>query len=107
MAASTQPDSATLAKPQPLPVVVYFSADRRAEKATAGMHAFRRVELESTEGRPANGGRLARGAERVVVASSEWLLAHAVDTLRAPNIRVIALADRRFHDPRIDALVYA
>ncbi|HVP52873.1 MAG TPA: HD domain-containing phosphohydrolase [Terriglobales bacterium] len=107
MAASTQPDTAVLAKPQPLPVVVYFSADRIAEKATSGLHAFRRVELESLEGRPANGGRLARGAERVVVASSEWLLAHAVDTLRAPNIRVIALADRRFHDLRIDALVYA
>jgi HD-GYP domain-containing protein (c-di-GMP phosphodiesterase class II) len=90
-----------------MPVVVYFSADRVAEKATAGMHAFRRVELESLEGRPANGGRLARGSERVVIASSEWLLAHAADTLRAPNIRVIALADRRFHDPRIDALVYA
>jgi len=90
-----------------MPVVVYFSADRVAEKATSGMHAFRRVELESLEGRPANSGRLAGGAERVVIASSEWLLAHAVDTLRAPNIRVIALADRRFHDPRIDALVYA
>jgi len=107
MAAPSQPDSAALAKPQPAPVVVYFSADRVAEKATSGIHAFRRVELESLEGRPANGGRLARGAERVVIASSEWLLAHAVDTLRAPNIRVIALADRRFNDPRIDALVYA
>ena len=107
MAASTQPDTAVLAKPLPLPVVVYFCADRAAEKATAGMHAFRRVELESLEGRPANGGRLARGAERVVVASSEWLLAHAADTLRAPNIRIIALADRRFRDPRVDALVYA
>ena len=71
------------------------------------MHAFRRVELESLDGRPANGGRLARGAERVVIASSEWLVAHAADALRAPNIRVIALADRHFHDPRIDALVYA
>jgi len=107
MAASTQTNSAALAKAQPLPVVVYFSADRAAEKATAGLHTFRRVELESLEGRPANGGRLARGAERVVVASSEWLLAHAVDTLRAPNVRIIALADRRFQDPRIDALVYA
>jgi HD-GYP domain-containing protein (c-di-GMP phosphodiesterase class II) len=107
MASSSQPESAAPAKPQPMPAVVYFSADRIAEKATSGIHAFRRVELESLEGRPANGGRLARGAERVVIASSEWLLAHAVDTLRAPNIRVIALADRRFHDPRIDALVYA
>ncbi|HYA96230.1 MAG TPA: HD domain-containing phosphohydrolase [Terriglobales bacterium] len=107
MAASTQPDSAAIAKPHPAPAVVYFSADRVAEKATSGMHAFRRVELESLDGRPANGGRLARGAERVVIASSEWLVAHAADTLRAPNIRVIALADRRFHDPRIDALVYA
>ncbi len=107
MAASIKPESAALAKPQPLPVVVYFSADRIAEKATSGMHAFRRVELESLEGGPANGGRLARGAERVVIASSEWLLEHAVDTLRAPNIRIIALADRRFRDPRVDALVYA
>ena len=107
MAAPNQADSAVLAKPQPAPVVVYFSADRVAEKATAGLHGFRRVELESMEGRPANGGRLARGAERVVIASSEWLLEQAVDGLRSPSIRVIALADRRFHDPRIDALVYA
>jgi len=107
MAASTQPDSAAIAKPHPAPAVVYFSADRVAEKATSGVHAFRRVELESLAGRPANGSRLARGAERVVIASSEWLVAHAADALRAPNIRVIALADRRFHDPRIDTLVYA
>jgi HD-GYP domain-containing protein (c-di-GMP phosphodiesterase class II) len=107
MAASIKPEPVALAKAQLLPVVVYFSADRIAEKATAGMHAFRRVELESLEGRPANGGRLARGAERVVIASSEWLLAHAADMLRAPNVRIIALADHRFHDPRIDALVYA
>jgi len=107
MAASTQPDSASITTPQPLPVVVYFSADRVADRATAGMHAFRRVELESLEGRPANGGRLARGAERVVVASSEWLLAHAADMLRARGVRIIALAERRFHDPRVDALVYA
>ena len=107
MAAPNQADSAVLAKPQAAPVVVYFSADRVAEKATAGLHGFRRVELESMEGRPANGGRLARGAERVVIASSEWLLSQAVDGLRSPSIRVIALADRRFRDPRIDALVYA
>jgi len=107
MAASTQTSSAALTKAQPLPVVVYFSADRAADKATAGMHNFRRVELESLEGRPANGVRLARGVERVVIASSEWLLAHAVDSLRAPNVRIIALADRRFQDPRIDALIYA
>ncbi len=111
MAASTQPESAPLAKPhaQPLPqpVVVYFSADRIAQKATAGMHAFRRVELESLDGRPANGGRLARGSERVVITSSELLVAHAADLLRAPDIRIIALTDRRFSDPRIDALVYA
>jgi len=111
MAASPQPDSVVLAKPrpqpQPQPVVVYFSADHIAEKATAGMHAFHRVELESPEGRPAKSGRLARGSERVVIASSEWLLAHAVDLLRMPNIRIIALADRRFRDPRVDALVYA
>jgi len=79
MATTAQPEPAALVKPQPLPVVVYFSADRAAEKATSGMHAFRRVELESLEGRPTKGDRLARGAERVVVASSEWLLAHAVD----------------------------
>lgn len=109
MATSTQRGAAVLAKPrpQPQPVVVYFSADRIAEKATAGMHAFHRVELESLEGSPAHGGRLARGSERVVIASSEWLLAHAVDLLRVPNIRIIALADRRFRDPRVDALVYA
>lgn len=109
MATSTQRGAAVLAKPrpQPQPVVVYFSADRIAEKATAGMHAFHRVELESLEGGPAHGGRLARGSERVVIASSEWLLAHAVDLLRVPNIRIIALADRRFRDPRVDALVYA
>lgn len=109
MAASTQPDSAALAKPQaqPQPVVVYFSADRIAQKATAGMHTFRRVELESLDGRPANGGRLARGSERVVITSSELLVAHAADLLRAPDIRILALSDRRFSDPRIDALVYA
>ena len=107
MAASTQPEAVVFTKPRPQPVVVFFSADRVAEKATAGMHAFRRVELESLEGRPAGGGRLARGSERVVIASSEWLLAHAADRLRAPNIRILALSDRRFRDPRVDALVYA
>ena len=109
MAASTQPDSAALAKPQlvPQPVVIYFSGDDIADKATAGMHNFRRVELESLEGRPTNGARLARESARVVIASSELLVARAADLLRTPDIRIVALSDRRFSDPRMDALVYA
>ena len=107
MATTSQPKPVEKQKVQPQPVVVFFTSDRLAEKATAGIHSFRCVELESLEGRPANGARLARGSERVVVASSEWLLAHTVDALRAPNVRVIALADKRFRDPRVDALIYA
>ena len=42
-----------------------------------------------------------------MISGSELLLTEFYDEIRKPTCRLIALADDRFHDPRIDGLVYA
>ncbi len=49
----------------------------------------------------------ANAAERVVVTSSERLVRENYEKLREPNLRVIALSEERFQDPRLDSVVYA
>ena len=45
--------------------------------------------------------------ENVFILADEELFAQNLKSLRAPNVRVIALSDHRFHDTRLDGSVYA
>ncbi len=83
-----------------LPIVVYFEGDVPARAALAGSTRLWRVpsgELHPHHRSPA-----------VLLVSAEALLAERWYILRGDQrLRVIALSDERFHDPRLDGAVYA
>jgi HD-GYP domain-containing protein (c-di-GMP phosphodiesterase class II) len=86
-----------------LPYILFFEADDIARRALLGNQRYRRTSVESLKS--ANGD--ADDVERVVLVSSERLLAQNYDVARGPNLRVIALSETRFRDPRVDGAVYA
>jgi HD-GYP domain-containing protein (c-di-GMP phosphodiesterase class II) len=81
------------------PVVLYFEADVIGRKALVGSQRFRRLAFEKLHAAPQ--------AECVLITSSERLLSERVAVLKGPNLRVLALSDDRFKDPRLDGMVYA
>ncbi|HMK31288.1 MAG TPA: GAF domain-containing protein [Terriglobales bacterium] len=81
-----------------LPAVVFFRGDEIARRALTGMQHYLRLTFEDLE--------KGRESESIVITSSEKSIAEHETLLRAPNIRVIALSDTRFKDPRLDGVVY-
>ena len=82
-----------------LPAVVFFPGDEVARASLAGLQHYLRLSFEEF----AKG----RESETLVITSLERMIAEKVPLLRAPNVRVIALSDTRYKDPRIDGIVYA
>jgi HD-GYP domain-containing protein (c-di-GMP phosphodiesterase class II) len=83
-----------------LPVVVYFDGDLPSQAVLTGMHRFLCVPWRRA---PAS-----HEAGLVLVTSREQSLARYWAELRGDsNLRIIALSDERFHDPRLDGSVYA
>ncbi|MGZ4813280.1 MAG: HD domain-containing phosphohydrolase [Terriglobales bacterium] len=80
-----------------MPAVICFDGDTLAHKAIMACQRYARVKYAELE---------SRQAETIIVVSSERLLAQSQPLLRAPNIRIIALSDTRFRDPRLDGSVY-
>jgi HD-GYP domain-containing protein (c-di-GMP phosphodiesterase class II) len=85
---------------QALPVVAYFEDDALCAAYFQNARRFRRVPFRPLPPESA-------GLERVVLVSSEDQVQQHYGELRVPNTRVLALADRRFRDPRNDGAVYA
>ncbi len=75
-----------------------LEGDEIAARALAGLPHYARISLEEIPG---------RDGETVVLVSAERILAQHAALLRQPNVRVIALSDKRFQDPRLDGGVYA
>jgi len=80
-----------------LPAVCCPEGDSVALQAVKGIKTYARIPFSSLE---------QREAETVVLLSSEHTLANFSHVLRAPNVRVIALSDKQFKDPRMDGGVY-
>ena len=80
-----------------MPAVIAIEGDDIAFRALKGIQRYARLKLADLEG---------RDAETIVLVSSERLLSQLQTSLRAPNVRVIALSDKRFADPRMDGAVY-
>jgi HD-GYP domain-containing protein (c-di-GMP phosphodiesterase class II) len=80
-----------------MPAVIAIEGDDVAFRALKGIQRYARLKLADLEG---------RDAETIVLVSSERLLSQLQTSLRAPNVRVIALSDKRFADPRMDGAVY-
>lgn len=83
-----------------LPMVVFFESDEAGKRAMLGVQRYRRVAFENLGNHPSD-------VERVMLTASEKLLQENYDALRAPNVRVLALSDARFKDPRTDGAIYA
>jgi HD-GYP domain-containing protein (c-di-GMP phosphodiesterase class II) len=79
---------------------IYFACDEVARLALEPCVRIQHASFESSDG-----VRLA--GENVYVVSQEELLERHLKQLRAPNVRVIALSDRRFRNARLDGTVYA
>ncbi len=82
-----------------LPAVVFFEGDDLARNAIVGLNRYLRLSFEDF----AKG----RDSETVLVTSLERMIAEKAALLRSPTVRVIALSDWRFKDPRLDGVVYA
>ncbi len=80
-----------------MPAVIAIEGDEPAFRALKGIQRYARLKLADLEG---------RDSETIVIVSSERLLSQLQASLRAPNVRVIALSDKRFSDPRLDGAVY-
>ena len=83
-----------------LPFLAFFETDDVARKAIVTVHRFRKIPFENLHGHPAE-------IDRILITASERLLTQFRERMRAQNFRVIALADEKFKDPRIDGAVFA
>ena len=82
-----------------LPAVVFLPGDDVARASVTGLQNYLRLSFDDF----AKG----RDSETIFITSFERIVAEKVAILRAPNVRVIALSDDRFKDPRVDGVVYA
>jgi HD-GYP domain-containing protein (c-di-GMP phosphodiesterase class II) len=82
-----------------LPAVVFFPGDDVAKASIATLQHYLRLSFDDF----AKG----RESETILITSLERMISDKVALLRAPNVRVIALSDWRYKDPRIDGVVYA
>src|SRR6185312_7086242 len=80
-----------------MPAVIAVDGDEAAVRALKGIQRYARLKMADLEGRE---------AETIVLVSSERVLSQLQISLRAPNIRVIAVSAKRFSDPRLDGAVY-
>src|SRR5215813_4728007 len=86
--------------PRALPIVSFFENDPIARKHLLGVQRFRRLSFESVmQENPA--------IARVVLVSLEEILRDHYRELRVPNVRIVALSNQPFKDPRNDGAVYA
>lgn len=82
------------------PAIVYFEGDVPARTALAQTQRFLRIPLDELA--------VQRDAGSVLITSSERMLQEHWAALRGnTRLRVIALSDERFKDPRLDGAVYA
>ena len=98
MSSPTNPEVS--ARNRPLPLLVYFDDDAAAKHALLEPQRYRKLPFSVLDGQPPE-------VERVVVTTSDkWIREH-FDALRGPNVRILAISDKRFADPRVDGAVYA
>lgn len=83
-----------------LPVLLAFDSDTTARHMLTRTQRFRRASYEDL-------ASLAEDTDKVLLTSSERLLRERLDTMRAARLRVIAISDARFKDPRTDGAVYS
>lgn len=86
--------------PRALPIVSYFEHDPVARRHLVGVQRYRRMPFESSS-------RESPAIPRIILVSLEEILKEHYQQLRVPNVRILALANEPFKDPRHDGAVYA
>jgi HD-GYP domain-containing protein (c-di-GMP phosphodiesterase class II) len=89
----------TAPKSRVQPLLVSFDQESELRHALE-IPRYRRVSFESAT-------KLPDDVECLVISGRQDLLSSFYNEIRKPNCRIIGLTDQRFHDPRLDALVYA
>src|SRR5579872_1555130 len=82
------------------PIVLYFQQEASVQSLLATLESHPRSEVFQAQS-------AFPGTACVLITASEFLLAEHGETLRRPKLRVVALADKPFRDPKADQLVYA
>jgi HD-GYP domain-containing protein (c-di-GMP phosphodiesterase class II) len=88
------------ARTRALPLLVYFDDDEAGKRALLEPQRYKKLPFSILDGQPAE-------VERIVVVTSEAQVREHLDVLRLPNVRVLAMTEKRFSDPRLDGAVYA
>jgi HD-GYP domain-containing protein (c-di-GMP phosphodiesterase class II) len=88
------------ARSRMLPSAIYFEADERAREAVQMCGRIQHTSFESLDA-----SRLV--VPNVFIVADPDLFQQNLKQLRAADVRVIMLADERFHDVRLDGAVYA
>ena len=83
-----------------VPIIAYFEEDVIAGRHLMGVQRFRRTSFENAEAESPT-------VERIVLVSLEEVVEKNYAKLRVPNVRVLALTNRRFKEPRNDGAVFA
>src|SRR3954469_976258 len=83
-----------------LPLLVSFDEEIDIRRNLLEIPRYRHLSFE-------NSLQLPSELERIVISGHEQLLSKYYEEVRRPTCRLIGMTDHRFHDPRIDALVYA
>src|SRR5258708_23793343 len=81
-------------------IIAYFEEDVIAGRHLMGVQRFRRTSFENAEAESPT-------VERIVLVSLEEVVEKNYAKLRVPNVRVLALTNRRFKEPRNDGAVFA
>lgn len=91
--------AATPARNTRLPAIIFFGDDLPARQAVAGAQRFLRLPWEELPVR--------EGGSVLVTSSERLLIEHWHGISGKLRMRVIALSDDRFKDPRLDGEIYA
>ena len=83
-----------------LPILLTFENDPTARKFLSGIQRFRRATYGTLPESSHEGAR-------VLITSSEKLLADHLEELRSAHLRIIAVSETKFKDARADGAVYA
>jgi len=88
------------ARSRRLPSAIFFEEDAVARALVVHCNRIQHSSFEEA-------GPVRLEGENVFILSDERLVARHLKLLRSPNVRVIALSDRRFRDACVDGAVYA
>jgi HD-GYP domain-containing protein (c-di-GMP phosphodiesterase class II) len=82
-----------------LPILLTFEGDALARRMISRIQRFRRAGYDDLPEIPAE-------VDRILITSSEKMLTEHLHEMRSAKLRIIAISDNRFKDPRTDGVVF-